>query len=241
MAFDTDLERRPLEARELFAHVITELGVQRERAVVVARLHQADPRRALLDRPPLDVVHERATDLAVLDVRVDRDGPDPDDRRPFVEEVAADDPSVELGHDGVDPGVSEHHARESDRHLRLGEVGREVVRGGDRVERLVADAPDGLGVLGRSGAELQRHRGVNPSGRARGRGRGAPSPRRPLVLTPMVVWHHPHDLELVAVGIAAVQRLGRAVVALPDERAHLSERRAAIASSWIVGTSQARW
>ena len=47
MALDGNLERRPLEARQLLAHVEAQLGVQRERAVVVAGLHQADPGRAL--------------------------------------------------------------------------------------------------------------------------------------------------------------------------------------------------
>src|SRR5580698_8498355 len=39
-----------------------------------------------------------------------------------------------------------------------------------------------------------------------------------LVLAPMLAWDHPHDLELVSVGIVTVNRLGSAVVARAADR-----------------------
>ena len=44
------------------------------------------------------------------------------------------------------------------------------------------------------------------------------------VLAPCLAWHLPHDLELVAVGVAAVERLAHAVVAGAAERPGLGER-----------------
>jgi hypothetical protein len=49
-----------------------------------------------------------------------------------------------------------------------------------------------------------------------------------LELTPLLARDHPHDLELVAVGVVAVERLRRAVVALADEGTHAGERGASV-------------
>src|SRR5262249_49080136 len=45
-----------------------------------------------------------------------------------------------------------------------------------------------------------------------------------LVLPPVLAGDHPHDFDLVAVGVLAVQRLRGAVVALTDERAEARQR-----------------
>ncbi len=62
------------------------------------------------------------------------------DRVAFVEEVGADDVSVELSRDAVDCGMLDEPGCESDARLLSREVDLEVVRLLDRLEGLVDDA-----------------------------------------------------------------------------------------------------
>jgi hypothetical protein len=77
------------------ANLEAELALEAERARVVGGLEQPHTGEtcATLEHP----THERSTDPRVLDRRVDRDRPDAGDRRPLVQEAAADDPALQLG------------------------------------------------------------------------------------------------------------------------------------------------
>jgi hypothetical protein len=93
----------------------------------------------------------------VLDGRVDGDQANAGDRRAFIHEGAAHDLAVHLGDHRVEARVAEQHRQQPGRHVGRVEVRREVVLAGDRAEGLVADAPTGLGVLGRPRPQLEVH------------------------------------------------------------------------------------
>jgi len=119
---------------------------------VIARLHEADPRCAVARHPIEHVGHQRRTDAPVLCGRIDGDRPQPDDRRTFVDEIAADDPAVLLGDDAIETGIAAQLPQQTDRDVGIGEVGRKIMLRGDRLERVVTDPPGGRRIGGRERA-----------------------------------------------------------------------------------------
>src|SRR5579875_2584769 len=67
-----------------------------------------------VDRRPL---HEPATDASVLLRRIDRDRSDADNRPALVEEVAAQNTIIALGHHGVEARMGKKHAEQPRRNL----------------------------------------------------------------------------------------------------------------------------
>jgi hypothetical protein len=144
-------------AGEQLADREAELGVERQRPGVVARLQEPDPRCRPLDAAPHDVLHQSTAHATVLDGRVDRDRSDAVDGRPPVQEVAADDSAVRLRHHGVEVRALQHGGNQADPDLGGGKVRREPVTLCDGGESLIGDAPAGVGVLGGARSKLEIH------------------------------------------------------------------------------------
>jgi hypothetical protein len=80
-------------------------------------------------------------DVVVLRLRVDADRPDRVDRRPLVEERAADEAAVDLCGDAVEARVADQGAHAARGRPHRLEVVREGVTVGERGERLVENPP----------------------------------------------------------------------------------------------------
>jgi hypothetical protein len=72
---------------------------------MIGRLDQTDPRIASARYPIKDMLHQLASDRAILHGRIDRDRPDASHCRTLVEEVTADDPAVKLGDHRIEASV----------------------------------------------------------------------------------------------------------------------------------------
>src|SRR5271169_3584662 len=105
----------------------------------------------------MDVLHQLPPDRFVLDAGIDGNRPDTGDAVTFVEEVAADYLAAKFGHDGVETGMTQHPSQEFDRRLNRWEVRREMMRLGDRLERLVADRATHLRILRLAAAKCKIH------------------------------------------------------------------------------------
>ncbi len=146
-ARDAPLLRSSLHARERLAHVETEPSVERERAIVKRRLHQADASRAALAGAIQNCAHEFAADTEILHRSIDGDRPEPVNHRALVEAIAADDSASHLRNDAIKSGRREQSREDSDAILRSRQVGREIVCAADRGECVVADFACGRGVV----------------------------------------------------------------------------------------------
>jgi hypothetical protein len=152
-----------LEGREGLAHIEPELGVERQRTVVVCGLDKADAGEVPLPSPLQHVFHQPSADRAVLHSRINGDRTDAGDRRGFPKEIAADHAPVCLGHDRVDVAAREQGCDQLLRNLRRGKVTREVVSVGDRLKCRVADHCAGFDIVGRAGSQPQVHRKFLPA------------------------------------------------------------------------------
>lgn len=79
------------------SRVEAELGVQRQRAVVISGLRQPNSRDISLTRPPQHVLHQPSSDGDILRGRGDGDGADASDGPALPQEVAAEHPPVGHG------------------------------------------------------------------------------------------------------------------------------------------------
>jgi hypothetical protein len=82
----------------------TELAVQRQRAAVVAGLHQSDADHPALLGPLQDVFHQAPADGGILHGRVHGHRANRSDGVTFGEEVVSDDAAVGNGNNRVDVG-----------------------------------------------------------------------------------------------------------------------------------------
>ena len=137
-----------MHARQQIPDLEAELGIERQRPVVVGGLHQPDSRRGPVGDPAQNILHECSADPTVLHPGVNGDWANTNDGRPLVKEVAADDAPVDLGHNGVEARMTQEHRQQADPRLQVREVGSKLMRPSDRLKRLVADTAADLGVLG---------------------------------------------------------------------------------------------
>ena len=128
----------PLHHRERFTNVEPELRVQAHRTLI-RRLQQPHPWCALLGASFEHRIHQLQTDSTVLHLGIDGDGADAANHRAFVEEVAADDPTVVLRDDSEEPRMSDQSGYHPDRDIDRREVGREAMVVGDGGEGVVTD------------------------------------------------------------------------------------------------------
>jgi hypothetical protein len=116
---------------------------ERKRAHVEGVLHEADPGRLATARD--DGLHQPAPHAALV-FGIDADRPDAGDRVSLVEEVGADDTSVDLGHHAPDRRVVGQGPEHSGGHLQRRKVAREAVLVMKGAQGLKADPRAGLGV-----------------------------------------------------------------------------------------------
>jgi hypothetical protein len=146
-----------LKGRQRLTHIEPELGVKRQRPVVVCSLDKPDAGEPLVPGPLQDVFHQASTDLAVLHSRINGDRTDADDRRSFPEKIAADHAAVCFGYDRVDVVARQQGRDQVLRNLQRRKVTGEVVLVGDRLKCRVADHSTGFDVVGRAGSQFQVH------------------------------------------------------------------------------------
>jgi hypothetical protein len=115
---------------------------------MIGRLDQPDPREAPLCHPSKDVLHQLASDRAILHGGIDRDRPDARHGRTLIEEVAADDLAVKLGDHRIEAGVCKQPRQEFGGDCGRGKIRRKVVLRSDRLEGFVTDRPTARGVCG---------------------------------------------------------------------------------------------
>jgi hypothetical protein len=140
--------RRSLQDRQRLADDEAELGVQRQRPVVVGGLNEPDARRATVALAPQDRLHQLCADPLVLRARIDGYRADPGDHGAFVHERAAENLPVAFGHDRRD-AVGGDHLRGLERgELTRRRLDRVVVSDRDRLERVVEDPAALVGVVG---------------------------------------------------------------------------------------------
>jgi hypothetical protein len=90
-----------LQGDERLADLEPEGGIQRQGPAVIRGLAQPHPRTVTLGHPPEHRLHELAPDRAVLDRRIDRDGPHTGNRQPLIQDITADDAAAQLGNDDI--------------------------------------------------------------------------------------------------------------------------------------------
>ena len=124
-------------------HVEADGRIERKRARVERVLHEADPGRlaTALD----DGLHQPASHASLV-FRIDADRPDARDGVSLVQEVRADDTSVDLGHHAPDRRVVGQRCEHSGGHLQRRKVAREPVLVVNGAEGLEANPRAGLGV-----------------------------------------------------------------------------------------------
>src|SRR5271165_5993099 len=113
------------------------------------RLAQAHAGNVPRGRAVHRMLHQAAADALVLHGGIHRDRTEADNSGALVEEVAADDSSVPLGHYAVEERMSQQHADEARSHFRRGKVVWEAVGGVDGAESVETDASAGSRVIGR--------------------------------------------------------------------------------------------
>jgi hypothetical protein len=153
-----EVEGRSLHGRQWLAHLEAEPGVQRQRPIVVAGLHEADAGEASRACPLQHVLHQPPADRAVLRRRVDGDRADADHGSGLPEEIAADQTAVQLGHDRVDIVADQQRPEQLEGRLHGREVGREAMPGGDAGECRPTDRRACLDIVGSARSQRGRHR-----------------------------------------------------------------------------------
>ena len=108
MTFDSNVERVALHARQVFAHVVPKLRIQRERSRVKSSLDEPDTSEILRRRAIMHSVHQTPADGAILHRRINRDRPHACDHIAFVEKIAAHDAPINLRHDAVKLWIRDH-------------------------------------------------------------------------------------------------------------------------------------
>src|SRR5258706_2088338 len=109
MPWDFRADGGPLHASQMFAYLEAESRIKRERAAMIARLHQPDAGKALVIGALHHRFHQPPADAVILHVRVDRDRTDTGDGAALIQKIAAGDLAFDLGHDAVETWMSRHH------------------------------------------------------------------------------------------------------------------------------------
>ena len=108
VAVDGEVESVALHARQVFAHVVAELRVKRERTRVKASLNKSDTSEILRSSALVHSVHQTSADRTILHRRINCDRPDACDRVAFVEKIAADNAAIDLRDNAVELRMVKH-------------------------------------------------------------------------------------------------------------------------------------
>ena len=96
MTFNRNSERVALHARQMFAHVVAKLCIQRKRSCVKSSLNEPDTGEILLCRALMHRFHQTPANRAILHRRIDRNRSNACDRVAFIEKIAADNPPIDF-------------------------------------------------------------------------------------------------------------------------------------------------
>src|SRR5206468_4252205 len=94
-----------------------------------------------------DRFHKRPADALILHLGIDGNRPHPRNGRAFVETVAAQDPTVPFGNHAIETRMSEHHGKDTRRHLNRWKVGRKSVVSRNLREGLITDPATDFGIF----------------------------------------------------------------------------------------------
>jgi hypothetical protein len=147
MARDVEGEKWTLHGDKQLTHLEAELGVERQGPTVVRRLKQAQSGTMALSSPLDPSFHELATNCTVLDCGIDRDRAYPNNRRSFIQDIAANDAAIHLGDDHVVPRVRQLGGESGHGDVGRRNIWREVMVLRDHPEGLVADRSTPSGVV----------------------------------------------------------------------------------------------
>src|SRR5436190_19719065 len=117
---DYDTFAADLDDADRLLDVEAQRLVEGERAHVEGVLEKANPGR--FASALQNGLHQLASDARVLPIRRDRDRPDSSYRAALVQEVGADDASVDLRHHAPDHGMRNEHVEDAGRRLDRREV-----------------------------------------------------------------------------------------------------------------------
>ena len=144
---ESGLDRRPLHRGYRLTRVKPELGVKRKRPVVKGRLQQAGALETAFRGARQHRFHKRASNALILNLRIDGNRPNARNRRALVKTVAAQYLPARFGNHAIETGMSEHHQKDTRRHLDRRKVGRESVLGRNLRKSLIADPATDRGIL----------------------------------------------------------------------------------------------
>ena len=153
-AFDSPFQRRPLHDGHRLTGVKSQLRIQRQRPVVIGSLQQSNTWEGPFPRPIDYGLHQNPPNTLVLNLRSDRDRPDPRNRRPLIQAIATDDAPLGFRDYAVEARVGKEHPEKTHPGFRHRKFGSEIVLATDSSESLVADAATNIGVLGRGTAKV---------------------------------------------------------------------------------------
>jgi hypothetical protein len=135
----------------------TELGIKRERAVVVSGLQQAYPRGLALCGAAQNVLHQTPAHATVLSRRIDGNRPNAGNAGSLIKEIAADDSALVFGDDRVKARMCQQSRQQTARYCWRGKVRREVMSRGNRPEGFIANITAGWGVSRRPRTKNDSH------------------------------------------------------------------------------------
>src|SRR5262245_19364332 len=114
---------------------------------MICGLDKAYSGNAPLGTPLECSLHELTPEHTVLGSRIHGDRSYTDDRRTFVQDIAANDATAQLGDDHVVSGMRQAFGKAGDCNVRSGKVRREAMLLRNRLESFIADRPAPLSVL----------------------------------------------------------------------------------------------
>ena len=100
------LDRRPLHRRYRLARIKPKLGVKRKRPVVKGCLQQSSALETAFRGARKHRFHKRASDALILDLGIDRNRPNPRNRRALVKTVAAQNLPARFGNHAIETRMS---------------------------------------------------------------------------------------------------------------------------------------
>src|SRR5881628_2623673 len=116
---------------------------------MIGGLEQTDSREATFSRTVHYGLHQDPSDTPVLNVRRDRDRPDPGNRGTLIQAVAANNAPIKLRDDAIEARMGEEHPEKTHSGFGRRKFRGKVVLAADRSESLVANTAAKTGVGGR--------------------------------------------------------------------------------------------
>src|SRR5690242_6465584 len=123
----------------MFARLKAQLEIKRQGTVVIARLDKPYPGQSKLLPALHDRIHQGAAGAVILKRWIDGYGPDARNRIAFVQEVAANDISIDLRHQAKKAFMADQAGEKAGGYFGTWEIGLEIMRLGDRFKGAKTD------------------------------------------------------------------------------------------------------